>query len=162
MHSLIVFIAQFFLILPVLITGWVLLKLKTLSARLEFITLLIVGGLLSLLLAKLGSGLINDPRPFVVGHFQPWFGHSLDNGFPSDHALLGSFLGWAILRYNKLWGWVALSLAALIGLARVAAGVHHLEDIIGSFIISGLAVWLVGFGLTKYRSKHPLAASKRA
>lgn len=152
MHLLTVFVAQYFLILPVLIAGLTLWKLKPRSRRLEFVVLLVIGGLLSLTLAKVGSHLINDPRPFIVGHFTPWFGHSIDNGFPSDHALLGSFLGWATLRYNKRLGLLILALAALIGLARVLAGVHHLEDIIGSFIISGIAVWLVGWGLAKYRA----------
>src|SRR5690348_13209583 len=81
-----------------------------------------------------GRRLINDPRPFVAGHFTPLLPHGNDNGFPSDHTLLASFLGFAILRYRRGLGAAMLFVAACIGIARIAAGIHHLEDIIGSFI----------------------------
>src|SRR6185437_16083076 len=90
-----------------------------------------------------GGHIISDPRPFVVGHFTPLLPHANDNGFPSDHTLLASFLGYAALRYSRWIGIAALVAAATIGLARVAAGIHHLEDIIGSFVITGVATLVV-------------------
>jgi membrane-associated phospholipid phosphatase len=47
-----------------------------------------------------------------------------------------------------------LVIAALIGLARVVAGVHHLIDIIGSFVFAGIGVLVAGVvveKLLKYR-----------
>lgn len=143
MDEIIKLIAKYGLIVPVLLALYVFVRLGNSRKRLEFAVLLIGGGILSLLLAKVSGHLISDPRPFVVGHFTPLLPHANDNGFPSDHTLLASFLGYVTLRYSRWVGVAALVAAACIGLARVAAGVHHLEDIIGSFVITGVSTLVV-------------------
>lgn len=149
MNELIKIVAEYFIILPVLITLYVFIKLHKKQDKINFILLIIAGGILSLLIAKLSGHFIYDPRPFVADHFTPLIAHANDNGFPSDHTLFGSFLGFAILKFSKKFGIIALILAALIGTSRIFAGVHHLEDIIGSFVISGTVVlvtaWAIGF-----------------
>ncbi len=143
MHEATKIVAKYFIIIPVLIALYAFIKLRTKQQRLEFLLMMVGGGVLSLLIAKLGNHLINDPRPFVVGHFKPLFAHGNDNGFPSDHTLLSSFLGFALLKYSRRLGLITLLLAALIGGARMAAGIHHLEDIVGSFVITGVSVLVV-------------------
>lgn len=64
---------------------------------------------------------------------------SMDNGFPSDHTLLASFIGFAMLTISRRRSIVLLLVALAIGLARMAAGVHHSWDILGSFIITGIS-----------------------
>ena len=103
-----------------------------------------------MLLASLGSHLINDPRPFVVGHFKPIVAHGNDNGFPSDHTLLSSFLGFVVLKYSRKLGLITLLLAALIGGARMAAGIHHLEDVVGSFIITAVSVAIISLLMKRF------------
>jgi undecaprenyl-diphosphatase len=157
MNELIRIVANYFIILPILITLYVFVKLPKKQDRINLVILIITGGILSLLIAKLGAYFIYDPRPFVVGHFTPLIAHATDNGFPSDHTLFSSFLGFAILKYFKKFGIVILVLAALIGIARIFAGVHHLEDIIGSFVIADIAVliitWVMGIA-HKSRAIH--------
>lgn len=102
---------------------------------------------LSYIVAKLAGLLYFDPRPFVVGHFPPLFPHAADNGFPSDHTLLGAAIALAIFRFSKKLGVALLGLAALVGLARVLAGVHHPADIIGSIAIAAAAYLVVNFFL---------------
>lgn len=137
MNELIKLVAEYAIIIPVLLAIVAFIQIKDKRTRVDFAILIVAGGILSLLLAKIGGHLINDPRPFVVGHFTPLLPHANDNGFPSDHTLLASFLGFAILPYSKKLGLSALAVAICIGLSRVAAGIHHLEDILGSFIITG-------------------------
>jgi undecaprenyl-diphosphatase len=155
MDELIRIVANYFIILPILIILYVFIKLPKKQDRINFIILIITGGILSLLIAKLGAYFIYDPRPFVVGHFTPLIAHVSDNGFPSDHTLFSSFLGFAILKYSKKFGIAILVIAVLIGAARILAGVHHLEDIIGSFVIAGIAVliitWVMGIA---HKSKN--------
>jgi undecaprenyl-diphosphatase len=91
-------------------------------------------------LAKIGSHLYYDPRPFVSDHVTPYFGHSTDNGFPSDHTLLAAFLAFFTLGYSRRIGWILAGLTILIGGARVIAGVHHTVDVVGSCVIAGIAV----------------------
>ena len=59
---------------------------------------LVVGGLIALGLARLGGHFYYDTRPFVRDHVKPLFAHAPDNGFPSDHALLTSFLAFSFWR----------------------------------------------------------------
>ena len=131
-------------------------KLK--GRRREFAIIFVLGGVVSLLLAKLGSHLYTDPRPFVQGHFTPLIGHTNDNGFPSDHTLLASFVGWLVLAYDRRWGWALLLVAALIGAARMAAGVHHLSDIIGSFVFAGLG-WAAAYAAVRLLSRRSASKS---
>jgi len=64
-----------------------------------------------------------------------------------------AFLGFVILKYSKNIGVIVLTLAAIIGIARVFAGVHHIEDIIGSFIITGIAA-LITIRVARLFHKH--------
>ncbi len=95
-----------------------------------------VGGLIALGLARLGGHFYYDTRPFVREHIKPLFAHAPDNGFPSDHALLTSFLGFTLWRYSKAVGALLLANAVLVSWARVAAHVHSPIDIVGSFVFA--------------------------
>lgn len=163
MNEIIIIIANYFIVLPVIAAGVVVWQLRK-RERISYIVTLVIGGLLSLLLAHIASSLYYNPRPFMVGHFTPLIAHAAGNGFPSDHTLLAAFIGWVTLRYTRKYGVVILTIALLIGLARVAAGVHHLEDIIASFIISGLAVLITNYVLQKFnltkRVRRGLVSSK--
>ena len=139
MNSVIVFVAKYFLFLSVLLVALYWLK-STTSGKIELGFRLVVGGLIALGLARVGAQLYYSTRPFVTSHVAPLFAHAPDNGFPSDHALLASFLGFALLRYSRTLGIILLANAVLIGAARVAAHVHHPFDILGSFVFSALAV----------------------
>lgn len=143
MDEVIKLVAKYGLVVPVLLALYTFFRLGNRRKQVEFAVTLVGGGILSLILAKIGGHIISDPRPFVVGHFTPLIPHANDNGFPSDHTLLASFLGYVTIRYSRWAGIAALVAAVCIGLARVAAGVHHLEDIVGSFVITGIATLLI-------------------
>lgn len=145
MHEAVKIVAQYFIVLSVLGALYVWLRLDARGKK-RFIVQGIVGGVIALVLAEIAKHVYYDPRPFVAGHFTPYFGHSTDNGFPSDHTLLTAFLGFLVLYYRRSWGWALLVLAAIIGAARVIAGVHHAQDIIGAFVFAGLGAllaWLI-------------------
>lgn len=157
MHELIKIVASYFIVIPVAGALYMLLVVKQ-RLRLELLASLVVGGVLSLLLAKLASHIYNDPRPFVQGHFTPILPHSNDNGFPSDHTLLSAFVGWTILHYSRRVGIVLLVVAGFIGAARMAGGIHHLSDVLGSFVLaglgSGLAMLAVRWASSRYAGKQ--------
>lgn len=141
MHELTKLIAKDLIIVPILVVIYLLWKFDG-KERKNFLALLILGGALSLVLAKIGAHFYSDPRPFFKDHVTPYFMASHYNGFPSDHTLLASFLGFATLTYRRQLGNVLLLVAAIIGWARVAASVHHFVDIIGSFLFTALATFL--------------------
>ena len=63
--------------------------------------------------------------------------------FPSGHATIISALAFAIYFKNKRLGYVFMVAALLVGLARIAAGVHFPIDIIGGYIVGFLVAFLV-------------------
>lgn len=137
MHGIDVFIAKYFIVLALLVTlaAWLQLNAKH---KKQFIIVVVVGGIVTYALAKLGGALFYDTRPFVAGHFTPYFSHAADNGFPSDHTLLASLLAFATLAYKRSYGVILFVIALLIGFSRVVAGVHHVIDIIGAIVCAAL------------------------
>lgn len=107
---------------------------------------------LTLLAARVAGYIFNDPRPFAALHFTPLIPHAADNGFPSDHALLGFALGMLVFRFNRTWGTVLCLLAMVLGLSRIYVGVHSPLDILGSFLVSGGVMLFLGI-LTHSRSR---------
>ena len=139
--SAIVFVAKYFLYLSVAIVGihWLM---ATKRDKIDLMAHYLVGGIIALVLAKVGAHFYYDTRPFVSHHIRPLMPHAADNGFPSDHALLSSFLGFTMLAYSRRLGYGLLVLAVLIGAARVAAHIHSPIDIVGSFVFAALATVL--------------------
>lgn len=87
------------------------------------------------MMAKIGSFLYDNPRPFMTDAVIPLIPHAADNGFPSDHMLLVSAIAAILYMYNRKFGIVACVLAFFVGISRVYAGVHHWIDIAGSATI---------------------------
>lgn len=148
----ITFCAQYLIVVPILATGYLLYSLDA-KTRKQYLILLVCGGVLTILLAIVGSYLFDNPRPFISDGVTPLFSSSLDNGFPSDHALLAAFLAFAALVYSRRLGIALLALAVIIGWARVAGGVHHAVDMLGSFVFAGVAVLAVKMALDKRLKK---------
>jgi undecaprenyl-diphosphatase len=145
MHEIVILIAKYFIVITVLGVLWVL-AIAPKEQRLRMAILLGLGGILTVLFAKIGSHLYYDPRPFVTTHITPYFSHAPDNGFPSDHTLLAAFLAYWVFAYRKALGALLFVVALLIGSARIIAGVHHLNYILGSLLFAALG-FVVAFGI---------------
>jgi len=89
-----------------------------------------------------------DPRPFMLEPVHSLIIHAPGNGFPSDHMLLSSSIASVLFLYDKKLGIITWAPAILVGMSRVAAGVHHPIDIVGSALIS--VVILIIIRLTIY------------
>jgi len=160
MHEVVIVVAKYFILLSALGALLVWFRLS-LPEKKRFIFIAVLAAISSLLLAKIGSKLYIDPRPFVVGHFTPYFAHGADNGFPSDHTLLASFLAFTTWHFSRKAGIILLVIAILIGLSRVIAGVHHLVDVAGSIVFAFIGVWLADFIVDRFY-KPQLAYGKQA
>ena len=152
MNTLIVDTAQY---LPLLIplaaaVIWLFLprRDKFALAAQAIVSLVIVMGLI-----QLAASLHSDPRPFVVDpSVHPLFAHPSDNGFPSDHTALAATVALLVMIYRKLLGAVLLAAAITVGVARVAAHVHHVQDIVAGAL---LAVVAVGIAVLIWRWVRP-------
>jgi undecaprenyl-diphosphatase len=104
----------------------------------------VVGLLVVAVLVRLAGAVHTDPRPFVSNPaLHPLFAHAADNGFPSDHTAVASAVALLVLLRRRLLGVGLLLLSVLAGAARVAAHVHHTQDIVAGLVIGGVAA-LVG------------------
>jgi undecaprenyl-diphosphatase len=151
MNLLIIFTAKYLIILPLLIAAYVAWKLPA-ENRFSYSLHIIATGILAYIIAKVLSHFYFDPRPFVQNGIAPLIPHAADNGFPSDHTLLAAVLAATIIVFKRNVGIVLWVIALMIGSARVAAGVHHPIDIVGSIVIAIIASAIVVMSLKKKTS----------
>jgi membrane-associated phospholipid phosphatase len=111
----------------------------------------VVAMVLVAVMVKVAGAAHADPRPFVANPaVKPLFTHPADNGFPSDHTALATAVSVVVWRYRRSVAWAMLVVSVLIGVARVAAHVHHTQDIVAALIIGlvaatvALVVWSEG------------------
>ena len=100
----------------------------------------VVAMVLVAVMVKVAGAIHVDPRPFVQNPaVKPLFPHPADNGFPSDHTALAIAISVVVWQYRRSVAWAMLVVSVLIGVARVAAHVHHAQDIVAALIIGVLA-----------------------
>ncbi len=90
------------------------------------------------------------PRPFIEKGVMPLFEHEASASFPSGHAAFFFALSAGIYYYNKKAGLWFFAGSAVIGLARVFAGVHYFTDVLGGLAIGFFSFWLVNFFFKKF------------
>ncbi len=141
--DLTIFAAKYLVFIDALIAAVIcaaLLYRRPRPDALRWVVACVVMIVLALVLARIGSAVYTDPRPFVVDHVKPLIAHARDNGFPSDHALLAAAIVAAVFFLSPLWSVLFIVLAVLVDWARVGAGIHHVADVLGSSILVLIAV----------------------
>ncbi|MEX0919395.1 MAG: phosphatase PAP2 family protein, partial [Parcubacteria group bacterium] len=107
---------------------------------------------LAFVLSLTARSLYDNPRPFVVGNFEPLISHERDNGFPSDHALLVGTLAALTLFFDRRLAVAMWTIAFFVGVSRVYVGVHHPEDVLASFFIALISVYATHLFLSRRKS----------
>lgn len=148
MDLVFIFIAKYLFVLPIVALGVYFLAQSN-HSKIHMAFFGVPAGLAALGLGLLANLLILDPRPFVIEHFTPLVAHAPDNGFPSDHVLLLAAIAAIATAWNRTLGLSLWSIAIVVAIARVYVGLHHISDVLGSMIISSIAVVLV-YALFKY------------
>lgn len=151
MDNLIIFAAKYLILLPLLALVYLAIKLNH-KKRLELLALFVLGGLMCLLFSKFASHFYSDPRPLFADHVTPLITSPRDNGFPSDHTLLSAFSAFLVFVFSKRLGLILLVVALIIGIGRVAAGVHHAPDVAGGIIFAGISVMGASLVFKTYRN----------
>lgn len=89
------------------------------------------------------KSLIPSPRPFLFfENVKPLFLHGGMDSFPSGHAMFFGALAMSLYFVNKRMGILYFIVALIVGLARVASGVHFPIDILVGYIL-GIIITLI-------------------
>ncbi len=154
LDNLIIFFAEYFPYVMVIILFVFLLK-EAISIR-EKIYIFSY----TLLSGFLGRGLIevirffyHRPRPFIQYNFIPLVSES-SYSFPSGHAIFFFAFSFSVFFLHKRLGWLFISFSVLMGIARIASGVHFPSDIIAGAIIG----YLISYAVEKFA--HPFFRRK--
>ncbi len=104
---------------------------------------LVTLGVLAYAASKVLTGMVADPRPYLVEHVRPLIPVARDNGFPSDHTLLAAFLT-ATLWWLDRRALAAFAVGTLLVMAgRLGVGAHHTIDVLGAVGIVVVAALIV-------------------
>ena len=110
----------------------------------EFIPLCL-SGVLAWILANTLKILFHTLRPFdIFPQVQSLFTET-GYAFPSGHTIIASAIAFSLFFTHKKTGYLFMSFALLIGLARVAAGVHFPIDILGGFALGTFVAYFVAY-----------------
>lgn len=122
--------------------------------KVELVVQALIGLIFCGIFIYLAGHLHDDPRPFVDNpSLKPLFPHAPDNGFPSDHSTAAGLIATLILVRHRLAGVVLWLCAGGIAAARVAAHVHHVQDVVAGLVLGGLAA-VLGIVLTAVLMAH--------
>jgi undecaprenyl-diphosphatase len=101
---------------------------------------------LALLVAHFLASAVGRDRPFVTHPSAHLFiAHAKDPGFPSDHATGAFAIAFALVLRDRTIGIVALVLAFVLSVGRVALGVHYPSDVFAGAVlglIGALVLWI--------------------
>jgi undecaprenyl-diphosphatase len=87
------------------------------------------------IIATLIKMLVVSPRPFILfDAVQPLFVTGGLESFPSGHAMFFSALAMSLYFIRSRMGYLYFVVALIVGLARVAGGVHFPLDILAGYI----------------------------
>ncbi len=134
LNSLIVFLAQSLPWVLIIFTFIYFVFLRKNPKR--FVLIFFCVGISYFVSEVLKWAIFRHPRPFaVLSDVVQLIQTSSYNSFPSTHATIFASLATVMFIYNKKLGSVFVFCAVLIGLARVAAGIHYPIDILTGFAI---------------------------
>lgn len=140
MDNLIVWTAQYLLYVMCAVFALVWLAGENNRGRLELLLQAVIGLICCGIFIYVAGKLHDDPRPFVQNpSLTPLFSHAADNGFPSDHSVAAGLIATLILLRHRITGAVLWLFAAGIAASRVAAHVHHVQDVVAGLVLGVIA-----------------------
>lgn len=80
--------------------------------------------------------LVNRPRPYETLNIEPLVAHKKGESFPSRHAVSSTIIGLVCFYVSPILGIFGVSVATIVCLSRVIAGVHYISDVLTAIVIA--------------------------
>jgi membrane-associated phospholipid phosphatase len=155
MDTVIAFLANYLLYLIAVAAGTIWVLREDRAGKLELAATGVLGLALTFVLITVAAHLHTDPRPFVSNPaLHPLISHSADNGFPSDHCAVAALVAACVWLRHRVAGAVLAGATVVLGAARVAAHVHHVQDVVAGVVIGTLAAGLASYVVRRAISAH--------
>lgn len=162
---LFIFLGKYLPYLMVVVFIWFLYKEVNLKNKIFIAGFLVLIELLSRgIITQVIRFIYHRDRPFIALGVNPMFGGMTTGSFPSGHAVFFFSLALVSFLINRKWGWIMTTMAFLVSISRVIAGVHWPSDIIAGAVIALLIFWGVYlmFPKDKFFSKGETEENKNS
>ena len=143
---LIVFFGEYFIYVMFAVFAYVAYraykKEKNIRAFLPYFGALIAAGSARFLVTPIIRFFYHHPRPFIAfstSHLLTDTSYS----FPSGHTITMFALATAAYFFNKRLAYILGIAGLLIGIARIAGGVHYPSDILGGSVLGVATSWIL-------------------
>ncbi len=114
-----------------------------LKNKLKEISLVFSSAIAAYIFEYILKSFMPSPRPFLFfENVKPLFLHGGMDSFPSGHAMFFGALAMSLYFVHKRIGYMYFAVAIIVGLARVAAGVHFPIDILVGYIL-GISIAVI-------------------
>ncbi|MBI2013226.1 MAG: phosphatase PAP2 family protein [Candidatus Colwellbacteria bacterium] len=135
-----VFLADYLFYVLIIVFLWVVFKEKDWRRRFYLIALTGIAIILSRGIATPIIRYFYDrPRPFIADNIEPLINHIATHSFPSGHLAIFTPIFLILFLINRRLGFWFFIGAILIGIGRVATGVHWPSDILGGILIGAVS-----------------------
>lgn len=134
LKNTIIFICKYFPYITFTLYPCILLYLLIIRSPLLLSTIL--RPLSAFIIVSIFRKLINRPRPYESMDIEPLLSHKSGESFPSRHTLSAFIIAFVCLNVNIYLGIFACTIASIISLTRILAGVHYISDVISAMIIA--------------------------
>ncbi len=158
LDAFIVFCGEYLIFLVILFVFWHAYRMwrkKGLKAFVPYVEATISVAFARLLIEPTIHLFYDRVRPFVALSLSHNLIVDTASSFPSGHTIVMFALATSIYFYDKKFGWFLYVLGLLIGIGRIAGGVHYPSDVLGGAILGCIAGWLVYLVSKKIFKKHP-------
>jgi len=106
----------------------------------------------SWIFATIFKGIITSPRPFVLfDSIEPLFIHGGLDSFPSGHSIFFASLATSMFFVDRRIGYLFSIVALLVGISRVASGVHFPIDILVGYIAGTIISLFFNYLFKKFK-----------
>jgi undecaprenyl-diphosphatase len=103
--------------------------------------ILVIAILVTAIIVFIVKQLVRRKRP--EGEWGKFYRTTDPHSFPSGHAVRAVMLAVLVLGFGPIWLGLALLIwAPLVGLARIAMGVHYLSDVLAGMFLGLMIGWI--------------------